>query len=314
MIKRNTFQALVLRLLIGKSTTKETQEFLRQDAVQRLTCLQWEQGDQSEADTAVGRRIYLRIEERLKERHRPTRLRLNGWRGFAAAAVTGLTIGLCCYLTWHHVVAPERFVEVSAVQEMRYVLPDSSVVWMKAGSRLRFAEHFVDNRRVELTGSSLFDVKKQTAHPFRVQIGRACIEVKGTVFQVQRTPSSLYNIALLRGKIEFTTGETGNRIELRPAQSIAYNPTSNVATIHNLPNVGWKEGRFSFDDIPLSTLVSTINQFFNIDIRLGKHINPKIRFTGGIRVDETLDDIVTKLCFTLNLKKESIDETTVVLQ
>ena len=66
----------------------------------------------------------------------------------------------------------------------------------------------------------------------------------------------------------------------------------------------WENGKYNFTDIPLQELISIINQMYNSDVTLAKGINHESAFTGSIRYDEPLEDVVNKICFTLNLNKE----------
>ncbi len=70
----------------------------------------------------------------------------------------------------------------------RYVLPDQSVVWLKANARIKvdtqsYKQQF---RTVELiAGEAFFEVQKNPAHPFIVQNGAVQTKVLGTSFSVK---------------------------------------------------------------------------------------------------------------------------------
>ena len=74
-----------------------------------------------------------------------------------------------------------EYTEVVSSNSRLYILPDSSKVWMQAGSRLRFSQDFMSNREVWLEGVSTFEVTKRKGHNFKVYIDQAFVEVKGTV-------------------------------------------------------------------------------------------------------------------------------------
>jgi ferric-dicitrate binding protein FerR (iron transport regulator) len=319
-----SFIALVIRLLTGRITQREQMELLDKKPMHQVLQQHWDVSGEPSSNTvadrqlsgsSVGERIYRRISRRIDAPQPVRHPALSRWQGYAAAAVVGLIISCTGYLTWTHLFhTAASFCEYTATSEMKYVLPDSSVVWMKPGSTIRYAKHFTDNRDVQLTGSSLFDVKKQAGHPFRVLIDRACIEVKGTVFQVQRTDAGTYDIALLRGKIELSVHGQDKPVELNPLQTANYHPDSGKTLLSPLPEVIWEDGRFAFKEIPLNRLVRTVNQLFGIRILLDSRINSNTLFTGSIRSDESIEEITTKLCFTLNLTREQIDRSTVVLR
>ncbi|RYY93322.1 MAG: hypothetical protein EOO11_19915, partial [Chitinophagaceae bacterium] len=68
----------------------------------------------------------------------------------------------------------------------RVLLPDSTVVWLNAGSRLTYTEGFgVSHRRTELTGEAFFDVTHNASLPFIIQTRDVRIRVLGTAFNVK---------------------------------------------------------------------------------------------------------------------------------
>ena len=71
-----------------------------------------------------------------------------------------------------------ELVRIEAQQSMMYILPDSTKVWMKPGSSIQFAKDFNKDRKVWLSGNSLFEVYKHEGSTFQVHINKAFIEVK----------------------------------------------------------------------------------------------------------------------------------------
>ena len=197
-----------------------------------------------------------------------------------------------------------ELVRIEAQQSMMYILPDSTKVWMKPGSSIQFAKDFNKDRKVWLSGNSLFEVYKHEGSTFQVHINKAFIEVKGTCFLVKQDDIKQNEITLFHGKIEFNVESTGKKIVMQPLQKVTYNVDNAQTQIENISNISWENGRYNFTDIPLQELISIINQMYNSDVTLAKGINHESAFTGSIRYDEPLEDVVNKICFTLNLNKE----------
>jgi ferric-dicitrate binding protein FerR (iron transport regulator) len=286
--------------------------------MQQAMLQQWHTERTVQPVAETGRRIYKGIERRLEKNVEAHRRLLSGWQRYVAVAAVfaGLIVCGAGYLLWQNVFQSHtQMVEITATQSMHYILPDSSTVWMTPGSTLRFAEAFRNKRDVQLTGSATFDVVKDAAHPFTVQIRRASIEVKGTAFQVNyQADTDRYNIALFHGKIDFVAENTGLRTALLPSQTLSYNPQNGDTQTGRLPGFTWQDGRFSFSNIPLGALIRSVNQLYDADIRINANISPEITFNGSIRVDETIDEITSKVCFILNLQKENIDDKTIILR
>ena len=131
-----------------------------------------------------------------------------------------------------------------------------------------------------------------------------CQEVKGTRFHIKQTDAEKNEITLFRGKIEFNVESTGQKTVMKPLQRVIYNPRNAEMRVEQITNIKWENGKYNFTDIPLQELISIINQMYNSDVTLAKGINHESAFTGSIRYDEPLEDVVNKICFTLNLNKE----------
>ena len=56
----------------------------------------------------------------------------------------------------------------------------------------------------------------------------------------------------------------------------------------------------------------TVNQMYNTNIVLKRNLGKKALFSGSIRYDETLDDVLDKICFSLNLTIETHNEQIII--
>jgi transmembrane sensor len=88
---------------------------------------------------------------------------------------------------------------------LRDTLPDGSVVVQNANSILYYTSVFnKDNRDLQLTGDASFDVTRNPAQPFRLQIGKLRVMVLGTSFHVQQSVSTI-EVSVKTGSIELFT-------------------------------------------------------------------------------------------------------------
>ena len=197
-----------------------------------------------------------------------------------------------------------ELIEVTACQSQMYTLPDSTKVWMEPESSIKYAKAFNKNRKVWLSGNSLFEVCKHEGSTFQVYIDKAFIEVKGTCFLIKQSNAEKNEITLFHGKIEFNVESTGQRTVMKPLQKVIYNPGNAETRIEQIADIKWENGKYNFTDIPLQELIGIINQMYNSDVTLAKDINHESAFTGSIRYDESLMDVINKICFSLNLNKE----------
>lgn len=105
-------------------------------------------------------------------------------------------------------------------------LSDGSVVWLNAGSRLRYPEKFSSGQReVYLSGEGYFEVKASAGHPFIIHTSKMDIRVLGTEFNVRSYDDEDFaETALIRGAVEVAMKETGNNapVLLKPNQKIIW--------------------------------------------------------------------------------------------
>ena len=230
----------------------------------------------------------------------------------AASVAILLMIGGLWMILGDNKAEMNELVRIEAQQSMMYILPDSTKVWMKPGSSIQFAKDFNKDRKVWLSGNSLFEVYKHEGSTFQVHINKAFIEVKGTCFLVKQDDIKQNEITLFHGKIEFNVESTGKKIVMQPLQKVTYNVDNAQTQIENISNISWENGRYNFEDVPLTQLIETVNQMDNTNIVLKRMLGKKALFSGSIRYDETLDDVLDKICFSLNLTIETHNEQIII--
>ena len=295
-------KSLIKSLLSGRLTKKQRKDFADLEPVDIEIRKQWNESGNRIVNMEVKEQIWKKVKARCeyKKNQVPVELR---WYFAAASLALLLTIGGFWLKSNGDKIADE-FVKVTALQSQMYTLPDSTKVWMESGSSIKYAKAFGKDRKVWLSGNSLFEVCKHEGSTFQVYIDKAFIEVKGTCFLVKQSNAEKNEITLFHGKIEFNVEATGQKTVMKPLQKVIYNPNNAETRIEQIANIKWENGKYNFTDIPLQELISIINQMYNSDVTLAKGINHESAFTGSIRYDEPLEDVVNKICFTLNLNKE----------
>ncbi|MDE6988792.1 MAG: FecR family protein [Bacteroides acidifaciens] len=296
-------KSLIKSLLSGRLTKKQRRKFADLEPVDIEIRKQWNESGNSLVNVEIKEQIWKKVKNRCeyKERNQvPVELR---WYFAAASLALLLTIG-GFWLKLNGDKIADEFIKITAQQSQMYTLPDSTKVWMEPGSAIRYAKTFNKDRKVWLSGNSLFEVYKHEGSTFQVYIDKAFIEVRGTCFHVKQTNAEKNEITLFNGKIEFNVEATGQRTVMKPLQKVIYNPSNAETRIEQIANIKWENGKYNFTDIPLQELISIINQMYNSYVILDQGLNHESAFTGSIRYDEPLEDVVNKICFTLNLNKE----------
>ena len=232
------------------------------------------------------------------------------WYSIAASFVLLVTIG-SLWISSEEDIIKEEYIRIVAQESKMHILPDSTKVWMDPGSSIQYAKTFNKNRKVWLKGNSLFEVQKHAGSIFQVYIDKALIEVKGTCFLVKQNKTKQNEITLCNGKIEFIAEASGEKIALLPSQQLVYNTDNTKIQINNITTINWENGRYTFNNIPLEELIQIVNQKYNSNIILNTS-KKGTAFSGSIRYDESIDDILYKICFSLNLTKENKNEQIII--
>ena len=308
---KDTKMSLIKDLLAGRLTKKQRRSYADLESVDRELKIQWNESENKAIDFKIKEQIWERVKARCVDRKRNKVLTELRWYFAVASLALLLTIGGF----WMNSVRDninDEFIMVIAQQNQMHVLPDSTKVWMESGSSIKYTKAFNKKREVWLEGNSFFEVYKHEGSFFQVHINKAFIEVKGTCFLVKQDDIKQNEITLFHGKIEFNVESTGKKIVMQPLQKVTYNVDNAQTQIENISNISWENGRYNFEDVPLTQLIETVNQMYNTNIVLKRNLGKKALFSGSIRYDETLDDVLDKICFSLNLTIETHNEQIII--
>jgi len=301
---------LIKELLSRKLTQTRKKMFGELEVVQSELKKQWTESKLDPVEEDIKQQIWIKVAERCEMR-RTIKPSKKVWYAIAASIALVFMTGTYFFLNDQTKVTGE-FVSVVAEKSKVYTLPDSSKVWMQPGCALRFAKDFNSDRRVWLIGNSLFEVRKQMHSTFRVYINHAFIEVRGTCFLVKQDKPTQNEITLFSGLIDFNINSKGIKTRVEPLQKIVYDSETLNARVETVENLNWKNGKYNFNEMPLKQLVREINKLYNANIVLSKDIRKQSAFTGSIRFEESLEDVIEKICFTLNLNKDINDDEIVI--
>lgn len=239
------------------------------------------------------------------------KVRMNA-RFFRFAYATAAAVVLLLIGTWVAHLLTDSYITVIAPAKNRIALtlPDSSTVWLNAGSTLRYRKEFREDRKVLLEGEAYFDVVKMPKSPFRVIFQEACVEVKGTEFSV-KSQKELAEITLFTGKIVFSAPLLKNPVEMQPSEHLLYDITDGKVSLTHVDasEYDWRTTEYRFVDKPLFELIEFLNRTYQVRIIVENKEYEKSLFSGTIRKDEPLKNILDKVCITFDLQLRQTDTT-----
>lgn len=307
MDKNNKEIDLIKKLLSDRLDKKGRKKLYHSNLIKKQMRKQWNENKNNPVDTEIGNQIWNKIENRCKKVHKRIVPLEQLWYIAASVALVLIVGGLWMYSNTDRTQI-EKYIEFTAQESRMYLLPDSSKVWMQPGSSIRFAENFKECRDVWLKGNSLFEVRKNSGSKFRVYIDKAFIEVKGTCFLIKQNNPNANEITLFNGSIEFNIESTHDKIAMKPLQELVYNPVSARTQLRRIENIEWQNGRYNFTQFNLEHLTRIMNQMYGSHITISDKVNKNCAFTGSIRYDESLEDVIDKICFSLNLRSKEMNE------
>lgn len=200
-------------------------------------------------------------------------------------------------------------------------LADGTQVWLNSESKLKFPTAFVDGkpRQVELVyGEAYFDVSPSTSHKgshFNVLTRSQNIEVLGTEFNIKAyQDESAIATTLVEGKVSLSNN-TLSKI-LKPGdQSVLElkNNSIRISSVDVFNEISWKEGVFSFKEMPLKDIMKVLERWYDIKTVFKRESIQEINFNGILDKNQKIEEILTIISNTNKIPYE-INQKTVIFK
>ena len=191
-------------------------------------------------------------------------------------------------------------------EQFQITLADGTQVWLNSESQLKYPVSFTGgkSRQVELVyGEAYFDVSPSTEHhgsDFKVYNNNQEVQVLGTEFNIKayKDETNIYT-TLVEGKVAVSTA-LGKHM-LSPNQQSNHNLIRNtikVKTVDVYKEISWKEGVFSFENMPLKDIMKVLTRWYDMDVIFENKELQNETFNGGLKMNQ---DIVTILDIIKNM-------------
>jgi transmembrane sensor len=158
--------------------------------------------------------------------------------------------------------------------QYQIILPDGTRVWINSFSTLHFPTTFTGKeRKVELSGEAYFEVEKNAAMPFVVQLKNdRKIQVLGTHFDIMDyDDESEAKTTLVEGVVRVSQG--AKAITLKPGQQAQIPNTGEgkesikiVIDADVEEALAWKNGYFNFKRASIETIMRQISRWYDVSI------------------------------------------------
>ena len=241
--------------------------------------------------------LWKRMEERMRKAEpRMFKLSLRSFRLYIAAVAVlfFLLFSFAGYMTAEWYKASDAVLAYSSLNgKSRICLPDSTFVWLNAGSTLEyFVSRWTKERNVRLDGEAYFEVTHNEDKPFVVQTNKCNVEVLGTKFNVEAySDSEDFCTSLMEGSVRVSDKK-------KPSESLVLAPNQQVSWINghlqskpiaDFDPFRWKEGLICFKSMHFKELMSRFEKCYGIHIIIE---NPKLAdyiCSGKFRISDGID-------------------------
>lgn len=236
-------------------------------------------------ERSIGKRIYLPVYFK--------------WAAAASIALL-LSIGYLWYNNDSAANIQMLIVETQPQQKQKLTLPDSTVVWLNAGSRIEYPENFMDHRLVCLEGEAYFDVTHHDSHPFTVRAFGLDVTVLGTIFNVTAYKSENEVITtLVEGEIALQfEGNHSQQTILTPNQQVVFNKESNdlrFAAVDPEWFTSWVKGYYKFENVSFEQIAKYFERVYGVVIHFEDESLETLLFTGTFLHSQRMDTVLELL-------------------
>ena len=226
------------------------------------------------------------------------------------AAVVAIIIAVGCISYWQgEVNVKDTFADISVEAPLgsktKLYLPDDTLVWLNAGSRMTYSQGFgVDNRKVELEGEGYFEVKRNEKIPFFVKTKDLQLQVLGTKFNFRDYPEDHeVVVSLLEGKVGLNNLlREEKEAVLSPDERAVLNKANGLLTVESVTASNasqWTDGYLFFDEELLPDIAKELERSYNVKIHIANDSLKTFRFYGNfVRREQNIQEVLEALAST----------------
>lgn len=217
----------------------------------------------------------------------------------------------------------------------RIILPDSSIVFLNADTKLNYPRQFNKNKReVYLDGEAFFNVKRDPTRPFIVHTSGIQVKVLGTTFNVKAySADKSIETSLITGSIEVTVNKRPNeKITLSPnaklviknlelvetsvekkeehvSPDFAINPLKHDPKDNTIAETQWIENRLVFRDETFEEVARMMERWYNVIIEIEDEALKSTLLSGTFEnetIEQALDALKYMKGFSYSTSGEKI--------
>lgn len=325
-MEQNELDRLIDKYLRGTASETESQTLMEWYRGRLEGDVVWDAKDEEE-EALVKARMSSRIQEMMHRDREDTVVEKRAFAWKWPAAVAAAIIGA---LLWFYPDSPgdedgttPAVVNIADnAQENRFVLlPDSSKVILRPGSRLEYKTDFQgDTREVVLIGEGYFDIHRDENRPFIIHTGEVKTVVLGTAFTIKAEEGKQdVQVTVQRGKVRVEREEAVLGELLADEQLIVEGSRTIKKSKEELSQkieqaIAWTADDMRFDAQPFGVLVKRLERRYGVRIKFEDNTLAKCPISGKFEGTETLEEVLASLCVTRNASFRSMQKNVFEIQ
>ncbi len=195
----------------------------------------------------------------------------------------------------------------TATDEIKtFALEDNSQVTINGGTYFSFPKTFgSENRVVKMDGEGFFEIARDEARPFSIEMDHGTVRVLGTSFNIANDPAAnTTTISVASGKVAFIPKGSKQEFTLEVNDKLIYNAnTQQYRQVKDLsPNDwSWKTKELVFQNTKLEEVIPAIEKHFDIRLDLANTKLADCRNLTATFTDASKMDVLNALTLTVGV-------------
>lgn len=277
--------------------------------VQRQLEIWFSSGVSGDATSFDKDKAFVWFKQRISGTDRKQEMKRFSWKVIyrVAAVILILLLPLGAYWQGKEAVKQEFadvVVEAPLGARTKLYLPDGTLVWLNAGSKIVYSQGFgVDDRKLSLEGEGYFEVTKNEEVPFEVRTRELQLKVLGTKFNFKNYPEDEeVTVNLMEGKVALQNElKKMPALYLAPQEKMVLNKRTGIIK-KSRTNVeysnAWSRNELFFDEELLEDIAKKLMRNYNVEIEVADSLRDK-RFYGSFKIiGNTIDEVLQTIAST----------------
>ena len=241
--------------------------------------------------------------------------RKNHWRILWQSAAAVILLAIVSYTSFMqggkqmHDKLTDIKIEAPWGSQVKTYLPDGTLVWLNAGSKLTYSQGFgMNDRKVDLSGEAYFEVTRNEKLAFSVNTEELAVNVLGTKFNFRNYPEDAETaVSLLEGKVLINNciKKDENMLLAPDEKAILDKKSGNMRLVKvNAKNTAeWTNGYLFFDEELFFDIAKELERSYDVKIIL---TNPDLKqlrfFSHFVRKESSINEVMDILSSTGKIK------------